>query len=157
MLVNALLTAICGTRLPSFALATVFVPLFVLLTTLSLQAQTVEVRISGIRDATGKVRAALFNNEADFTKKPVMGEITKSMMGEVTITFRNVPAGEYAVSVYHDANENGKLDKNFIGIPKEGVGFSNNAMGKFGPPSFAECKIPLGNGDKVVAIILKYM
>lgn len=156
MLVNALLTAL-GSNRPSFRLAAVVLPLLVFLKTTSLPAQTVEVRISGIHDATGEVRAALFNNEADFTKKPVMGEITKSMKGEVTITFSNVPVGEYAISVYHDANENGRLDKNFIGIPKEGFGFSNNAMGKFGPPSFEACKIPLGNGNKVVAITLNYL
>jgi uncharacterized protein (DUF2141 family) len=56
----------------------------------------------------------------------------------------------------HDSNENGKLDSNFFGVPKEGFGFSNDAMGSCGPPSFAKARVNL-SADKMISIILKYM
>ncbi len=56
----------------------------------------------------------------------------------------------------HDANGNGKLDSNMMGIPKEGFGFSNDATGSFGPPGFDEAKFNLTGKDQVVVITLKY-
>lgn len=56
----------------------------------------------------------------------------------VRYTFKNLKPGKYAVQVLHDANENGKLDMNFFGIPTEAYGFSNNARGSFGPPDIKE-------------------
>ena len=80
---------------------------------------------------------------------------SKAKVGEVELVFEKVPPGTYAISVFHDANENGKLDSNFAGIPKEGFGFSNNAMGMFGPPSFGEAKFAF-EGEKKIEITLKY-
>ena len=51
--------------------------------------------------------------------------------------------GTYAVKLFHDANDNGRLDTNWIGIPKERFGFSNNAMGRFGPPDFDAVRFAL--------------
>ena len=78
-----------------------------------------------------------------------------SRPGEVQLVFEDLPAGDYAVSVMHDANKNGELDKTAIGIPKEGFGFSNNVLGRFGPPKFKEAKftMPL---EKTLVITLKY-
>jgi uncharacterized protein (DUF2141 family) len=58
----------------------------------------------------------------------------------VTVTLENVPSGEYAVSLFHDENGNKKLDKGLFGIPTEKYGVSNNAKGKYGPPSYDDCK-----------------
>jgi len=63
--------------------------------------------------------------------------------------------GKYAISVLHDENENNKLDVNFLGIPIEGYGFSNNPKIMLGPPSFEECAINFTNNSKI-EIILKY-
>ena len=55
----------------------------------------------------------------------------------------------YSFSFYHDVNSNKKLDKNFIGIPKEPYGFSNNQAGRFGPPNFEDSKIELKENTKL--------
>ena len=51
-----------------------------------------------------------------------------------------LPHGEYAIAIFVDANRNGKMDKNFLGIPKEQYGFSNNVMGRMAAPSFEQAK-----------------
>jgi uncharacterized protein (DUF2141 family) len=68
----------------------------------------------------------------------------------------NLPAGVYAVSVFHDENMNQKLDKNFVGIPKEGYGASNNPRKKMGPPTFEETKIQVSGAEQSLQIKLMY-
>lgn len=62
----------------------------------------------------------------------------------------------YAVSVFHDANMNERLDKNFMGVPKEGYGASNNPKKKMGPPNFDEAKFQLSGTEQSVEIKLMY-
>jgi len=57
-----------------------------------------------------------------------------------TVVINNIPAGEYAVSIFHDIDKNGELNTNAIGIPNEPYGFSNDARGRFGPPKFKNAK-----------------
>ena len=72
-----------------------------------------------------------------------MGEIVDIEDQSCTVTFKDVPAGTYAVSYIHDENGNGKMDTNFMGIPKEGYGCSNNAKGFMGPPKWEDAKFEL--------------
>lgn len=69
----------------------------------------------------------VFNNETDFPDVYFKGLKVKITDTAMTVTFTDLPKGKYAVSVYHDANRNGMLDKNIFGIPKERYGFSNKA------------------------------
>ncbi len=62
--------------------------------------------------------------------------------------------GEYAISVFHDLNGNQELDKNWMGIPTEPYGFSNNARGKFGPPTYNQCKVKIIDGTTRLTIKL---
>ena len=64
--------------------------------------------------------------------------------------------GEYAVSVIHDENDNRKLDRNFVGIPTEGIGFSRNPVLAFGPPSFKSSEFAAVSGDTSATIRMKY-
>ncbi len=120
------------------------------------QQHSLTVVIRNVKETKGKIAVALFNSENDFTKKGWKGEITTAIAGEVQVTFNDIPNGEYAISVMHDANENNELDSNAFGIPKEGFGFSNDAMGMFGPPSFEKAKFNF-SGQSKVTINLKYM
>ena len=120
------------------------------------QQNSMVVVIKNINEATGQIAVALFDNEKDFTKKMLHGKTTVSKAGEVQVVFENVVLGDYAISVMHDANENGEIDSNAFGIPKEGFGFSNDAMGMFGPPSFEKAKFNF-TGKSQVVITLKYM
>jgi uncharacterized protein (DUF2141 family) len=114
------------------------------------------VVVKNINETKGNISVALFNNEKDFTDKMLIGKKTVSKLGEVQVVFENMVPGVYAISVMHDANENGKIDSNAFGIPKEGFGFSNDAMGMFGPPSFEKAKFSFSGKEQVV-INLKYM
>jgi uncharacterized protein (DUF2141 family) len=115
-----------------------------------------EVTVKKIKEHKGSIRVGVFNNENDFLKKPLTGKIVKADADEVTVVFENLKPGEYAVSVIHDENENGKLDTNALGIPNEGFAFGNNAMGMFGPPSFDKAKIILKDEKVSQVLTLKY-
>ncbi len=115
------------------------------------------VAIEGIKEAKGVMIIAIFDNESDFLNKEYVNQkVTISDDGNAKAVFNNLPKGSYSVSVIHDQNSNGKLDKNFFGIPTEGFGFSNNKMGKFGPPSFEECNVQLSGEQVEISIKLKH-
>jgi uncharacterized protein (DUF2141 family) len=118
---------------------------------------TLTVEVSNIKEAKGNVNVGLFTNEDDFLKKSAVGKIVKADREIINVVFENLPIGNYAVSVIHDENANGELDSNFMGIPKEGFGFGNDAMGMFGPPSFEKALINWEGKDKSITINLKYM
>jgi uncharacterized protein (DUF2141 family) len=124
-----------------------------------LQAQAkLEVTVRNIKEAKGTIRVGLFTNENDFLKKAAEGKVVKAKQGELTVVFENLKPGDYAVSVIHDENENGELDSNMVGIPKEGFAFGNNAMGMFGPPSFEKAKVVIvKDKNEVQAIDMKYL
>ncbi len=98
----------------------------------------------------------LFNSEKTFLKRAVRGEKVTAQTGSVKVVFKNVKPGEYAISVFHDANGDERLNTNFIGMPKEGVGASNDTMGKFGPPSYEKAKFRCPRTEPV-SVSMKYL
>ena len=70
------------------------------------------------------------------------------------MTFKDIPVGIYAVSVFHDENDNGKLDTNSFGIPNEQFGCSNNAKGFMGPSKWKNAKFELKDKDQNLIIKL---
>ena len=98
----------------------------------------------------------LFDNEKDFLKKGIDGKVASFNPDSVTVVFENLKPGEYAVSVFHDQNNNGKMDTNAVGIPKEGFAFGNNATGLFGPPSFDNAKVILEHKNVTQVLKLKH-
>jgi uncharacterized protein (DUF2141 family) len=126
----------------------------------NVMAQTkLQVTVKNIKGHKGDILVGLFDNDKDFPRNAMDGKVTKASGNEVTVVFENVKPGKYAVSVLHDANRNKDLDKNKLGIPKEGFGFSNNAMGAIGPPSFEKAQIDLqpDQKDLDISIDMKYM
>ncbi len=117
--------------------------------------QTLTVQITNVKNDKGQIAVALYNSEKDFMKVRYQGKVTKALKGAVEIVFENLPIGYYGLSVMHDANENNKLDTNILGIPKEGFGFSNNAMGTFGPPNFEKAKVEV-SANKSISISINY-
>jgi uncharacterized protein (DUF2141 family) len=107
------------------------------------------VKISGLKNNTGLVQVGLFNSEGTFLKTAYKGVSSEIKSNGATVTFSNIPKGKYAISAYHDANKNGKLDTNFIGIPKEDFACSNNAKGKMGPPKYEDAKFDLTKDLKI--------
>lgn len=97
------------------------------------------IKISNVKSKAGQVIVALFSNENDFLKKPILSLNKKADGTDLDFSFP-VPEGNYAIAVFHDINNNSMLDKNFVGIPKEPIGFGNNVR-PFGKPGFSECAV----------------
>jgi uncharacterized protein (DUF2141 family) len=116
-----------------------------------------EITVTNIRNSTGTIKWAVFKNETQFKKYDdyVDAGYVNAKQGNVIITTKNIPDGNYAISVYHDENNNSEIDFNFLGLPTEGFGFSNNPVIYFGPPSFRECCFDK-SGKKNVSIKVKY-
>lgn len=116
-----------------------------------------QVVVVGFQSATGDVKIALSNSETNYTDPSQAFRGTSAAIEGDTATaiFANIPYGEYAVRVYHDANDNGKLDTNVLGIPKESYGFSNNARGTVGPATWEHAKFVLRGRRLTVEIRVK--
>ncbi|MFT7029261.1 MAG: hypothetical protein ACJA2C_000645 [Marinoscillum sp.] len=116
------------------------------------QPNVTSVKVTGIKVASGQLRVAFYDSKKNFLHDSKLTcsaviEITKA--GEMIIPV-TCPAGLYGMAVYHDVNSNGKLDMTFLGTPKEPYGFSRNAMGTFGPPSFSEAKVDTSLDTSIV-------
>jgi uncharacterized protein (DUF2141 family) len=98
------------------------------------------VEVAGFTTDSGVLRLVLDNSPENFLKQGILTGDASIRDGKSVFVFKGVPFGEYAVRIFHDANENGQLDANLFGIPTEAYGFSNNARRKFGAPSFEESK-----------------
>jgi len=105
----------------------------------------ITVIITDITMIHGKINIALYNKSNDFLQqeKRFEGVILEVNSNEIKYTFKNIPLGEYAIAIYHDENSDGKLTKNFIGLPAEGTAFSNNIRPHFGPPKYDDAKFNL--------------
>ena len=118
---------------------TILTHLILLLTVFSLQAQNnIKVTITGFNNNDGKAMVGLYNSEETFLKKEYKAIKTNIKNNQASVEFSDVPDGTYAISMFHDENENGKLDM-FMGFyPTEPYACSNNAKGMFGPPKWKD-------------------
>jgi uncharacterized protein (DUF2141 family) len=98
------------------------------------------VDIVGLKPAEGQVRIALFDSEKAFLHNPVKAGTLTIEQSQCHWRVQGLTPGSYALSAYQDRNSNGKLDRNLFGIPLEPYGFSNNARGVMGPPSFGDAR-----------------
>lgn len=103
------------------------------------------VNISNIKSLKGEIIIGVFNTNKDFLKDGVaIQNYSIKVNGTTeTIVIKDLPKGEYAISLYHDENSDNECNRNFLGIPKEGYGFSNNVKPKFSAPSYEDCKFSL--------------
>lgn len=118
-------------------------------------AADLTVHIDDIKSADGTIMIAVYNSEGSFLKQPAKANGAPAATAGSVVVFKDLPEGEYAFAAYHDANGNGKMDKNILGIPTEDYAFSNNAMGKMGPPSFEKAKIALPAAGATVRVSFK--
>jgi uncharacterized protein (DUF2141 family) len=120
----------------------------------------IHVEISSLRNDKGQVLCALFSSAEAFPKKAdrAAARITAKIVERKAVCdFTGVAPGTYAVSVVHDENSNGKLDTNFIGMPREGVGASNDAKGHMGPPKFGAASFQYHGGRLDLKIRVNYL
>lgn len=110
------------------------------------------IDFENIKYDSGTLYVAVYDSEAQFLKTAFNGTTTQVINGKARAEFNKLPAGVYAVSAFFDKNNNGKLDTNFLGIPKEPIAVSNNAKGIFGPPRFKDAKFRLGHKEQIISI-----
>jgi uncharacterized protein (DUF2141 family) len=113
------------------------------------------VDIIGLKSAEGQVRVALFDSEKAFLHKPFKASVVAIEQSPCHWQISGLPPGSYALAVYHDRNSNGKLDSNMLGIPLEPYGFSNNARGVLGPPSFGDARFQVAGPSTQIAVSLE--
>jgi uncharacterized protein (DUF2141 family) len=125
------------------------------LTTTLLSAQELKVVINNVKDEQGILWVALYDSKDHFMKEQFKFVKLQPAKGKLVAIFPDLAPGTYAISVMHDSNSNKVLDKNGLGMPKEGFGFSNDAMGTFGPPDFKAASFE-HSSPKELVINLKY-
>ena len=117
---------------------------------------TLSVHVTNLRNATGQVHIDVCP-EAKFLKEncPYFA-VAPAQKGAVTVIVRNLPPGRYAVQAFHDENMNRKVDRILFGLPKEGVGFSNDAPIRMSPPKWADAVFTFGGGDQTIRLKMRY-
>lgn len=134
------------------------------------QAGDLRLTVAGVRSDAGALMIGLYDSAERFTtaitnaaeigllsdKGRLVGLTMRARTGSQGIGFLQLPPGRYAVIVFHDENDNGRLDKSFWGAPTEGYGFSNNATGFFSAPSFGAAAVTIGTADQVITVSLTY-
>ena len=122
-----------------------------------LHADTLSISIKNIQSDEGNIALQVFSNAEQYkgAAQPIIAlRLTaEALKGSFTIV--DLPPGFYGARVMHDLNDNGELDANFVGLPKEPYGFSNNATPNFGPPKWDDIKFQLdGNNQQVIDLDL---
>lgn len=124
----------------------------------SAPSATVEVGFTGLRNTRGAVHACLTRNPSHFpdckSDPLALKRTVQASAGH--IDFKGVSPGRYALAIFHDENANLKLDK-FLGIPKEGFGFSRNPVVRFGPPQFDKVSMDLAPGFARTSVRMQYL
>jgi uncharacterized protein (DUF2141 family) len=113
---------------------------------------SVSVYVTDIDKSTGKVYIALFDSKVPFLRgKAIEGKIVEVTGQTMNIDFENIEGGEYAITMFYDENDNGKLDLGKYSIPTEKYGFSNNIDPAVlqRPPVFDECKFNVNGNTKI--------
>lgn len=122
-------------------------------------AAELRLEVSGLAEEEGKLYFSVYESESTWLGEDrVTGaavDIATAKEGELVVATVELPPGEYAVSLFYDVNDNGELDTNFIGIPKEPIALSNNAKAKYGPPRYKDALFALPEAGAVQAIAIE--
>jgi uncharacterized protein (DUF2141 family) len=124
----------------------------------AVQAPSVKLKVTKISSKKGEILAALFLSEKGF---PVNADAAykvaraTAVNGIAILEFSNVPKGTYAIALFHDTNNDGELNTNLLGIPKEGYGVSNNVKNLFSSPGYKQCAFQHA-AETSLTIIMRY-
>ena len=147
------------------------IPAVLIALPLSVEAGELRITVDGIRSAHGTVLIGLYDSPASFGKAVEASAkegflidpdrfaavaLRANAALQSAVVFSNLGPGRYAAIAFHDENGNGKLDKNFLGVPNEPYGFSKNVQGFLGPPAFDAVAMTLGDGNEAIRIALVY-
>ena len=149
-----------GVRCVALLAFLVFANLIAIALAQSSSCPGIHVKVLNIRNSTGTVDCALFDSPQGFPVE-VLHSATKAMVMKIRHTearcdFEDIPPGTYALAVVHDENMNGKLDTNWLGIPREGYGFSNDVKALLAAPSFSAASFQYDGETLDLTISLHY-
>ncbi len=120
------------------------------------KATTVDVTVQGVQNANGHVLVALCTRAEFLQPHCAWRGRAAAAVGDVHVTIADVPPGTYAAQAFHDENDNGRLDRNMLGLPREAMGFSNNAPMRMGPPRFDAAAFGVGAAVTSIVFRLRY-
>ncbi|RLD38648.1 MAG: DUF2141 domain-containing protein [Bacteroidetes bacterium] len=121
------------------------------------QTYSLKVVIEGVQEVQGKIQMGLFNDAGDFLETGSEFRVVSIAIDTTTMifNFQSLPAGKYAISLYHDLDASGDIEKNFIGFPLEPFGISNDAWNRFSAPRWKEASFHV-RADTTIVIHLKH-
>lgn len=138
------------TRIPLITLIAGLLPIAA-----SAELPSIKLTVSGADPATGTIEATLFNSAEDFLMEAFLqeaGEVAED--GSFSAEFVGLAAGEYAIVVVHDANDNGVYDAGMFGFGGESVAYSNDASSWLGRPGFDDAKFTVDEAGQTIHISL---
>lgn len=152
------------------AVALILGSLAAMLATRGVAAGELRLTVKGVRSSEGELLIGLYDNAAGFKhaianasnrgmmpdKGRLVGMSLRARPGEQSVVFPDLSPGRYAVIVIHDENDDGRLDKNLLGLPTEGYGFGNDAKVFLAAPSFDAAAIPIATADVAASVTLHY-
>ena len=122
----------------------------------NIRGNEVEVVVDGVRNASGHVLVAICREPEFLQPHCAFQGSAPAHPGAVTVRIADVPPGTYAAQCFHDETDAGRIHRTLLGMPKEGMGFSNDARFHFGPPSFRDAAFTVGPTDVRIAMNLRY-
>lgn len=122
------------------------------------RAETLTVAVGGLRNAMGLVEVAVCADETCYDHQRGFAAVGRepAALPKVLFTFDGLQPGRYALMMFHDENGNGRYDRDFLGLPREGYGFSNDAKPVFGKPSWRKVAFDVPEGGASIAVTMQY-
>ena len=116
------------------------------------------VSVAGVRNDNGSVRCGLYSSANGFREpgREMRGAVAPIKNGQATCVFNGIPAGTYAIAVFHAERNETQMETGLFGKPKQGYGFSNNPSSTFGPPGFASAAFAYKGGALNLPVQLSY-
>ncbi len=130
--------------------------LIVIVSTGQVNESGLNVNITDLRNNKGHVLISLYKDGKGYPDEPEQAFRVAQLSinsSSVSISFTGLPSGNYAIAILHDENGDRKMNTNFLGLPKEGYGFSNNVMGLFGPPSYSRAVFYYSAKERIILSI----
>ncbi|MBB3265676.1 uncharacterized protein (DUF2141 family) [Azospirillum sp. OGB3] len=122
----------------------------------ALLAAALTVTVQGVRNGDGQVVLSVCEEAAYPAGRCAVRVTAPAAAGTVRVAVPDLPPGTYALRAYHDENGNGQLDRNLLGVPREGFGFGNDAPVLLAPPSFRDASVTVGEEDVETMLTLRY-
>ncbi|WP_157532813.1 DUF2141 domain-containing protein [Moritella dasanensis] len=118
-------------------------------------AADVHIDITGVNGGVGQIIVSVWDSEDNYLNRVFMTKVAlvnDLNNDKIRVTLTEPLPEKCVINVFHDINMNGELDTNWIGIPNEPVGITNNVKGRFGPPEYADAEVKISWAEQVFDI-----